>query len=201
MKKIGIINCGMGNLTSVLNAFLTVRADCCLINNSDEIENYEKVVLPGVGAFPQMMQKLIDEDFKEKILNHISRERPFMGICLGMQVLFDRSSEFGDNVGLSVLSGEVEKLPDGNLPVPNVGWWDLEGSYSAFSDLLSIKDTFYFTHSFHCNDAGQYSRLNFVINETSVMAAVRHKNIFGYQFHPEKSQKSGQKVLKSFVNL
>ena len=201
MNNIGIINCGMGNLTSVMNAFMTLRANCYIINSSDEIEDYEKIVLPGVGAFAKMMQNLNEMGFKEKIIAHISANRPFMGICLGMQVLFEKSFEFGETVGLSVLSGKVKKLPVGNLPVPNVGWWDLEGDYFAFSDALSVKDTFYFTHSFHCQSHDDCPRLTFEINEEKVIAAIKKNNTYGYQFHPEKSQNSGQKLLKSFVNL
>ena len=150
MGRIGIINCGMGNLTSVENAFLSIRADCSVINHPDEMEDYDRLVLPGVGAFASMMDKLDTRNFKPGILKHINKGKPFMGICLGMQVLFGKSSEFGDTDGLSVLSGEVVKLPSGTCPVPNVGWWDLTGDFASFSDTLSAKDTFYFVHSYYC---------------------------------------------------
>ena len=201
MSKIGIINCGMGNLTSVKNAFLSIGADCSFIQSAQEVEDYDKIVLPGVGAFASMMQKLEDGNFKKSILKHISDDKPFMGICLGMQVLFDRSNEFGNTTGLCVLSGEVIRLPIGDQPVPNVGWWDLSGNFSAFSEALSDQDAFYFVHSYVCSSNESYERLNIEINGSEVMVAVRRDNLFGYQFHPEKSQKSGRKLLKSFVNL
>ena len=201
MGRVGIINCGMGNLTSVENAFLSIRVDCSVINHPDEMEDYDRIVLPGVGAFASMMDKLDTGNFRQGILKHINNGKPFMGICLGMQVLFGKSSEFVETDGLSVISGEVVKLPSGIFPVPNVGWWDLTGDFASFSDTLSTKDTFYFVHSYYCRSKLPYEQLSIKINGLEIMAAVRKDNLFGYQFHPEKSQKSGQKLLKSFVNL
>ena len=113
MGKIGIIDCGMGNLTSVKNAFAAAGAECNLITRSSEIANYEKVVLPGVGAFPFMMKNLYERNFVGPILKHVKDNNPLMGICLGMQVLFEQGYEFEKTNGLSILKGEVVKLPDG----------------------------------------------------------------------------------------
>ena len=201
MHKIGIIDCGMGNLTSVKNAFLTAGSDCSLITDSSEVARYEKVVLPGVGAFPFMMENLQKRGFVEPILKHIEDDKPLMGICLGMQVLFQHSFEFEKTNGLSILKGEVVKLPVGKYPVPNVGWWSLMGRYTAFSNELSEKDTFYFVHSYFCKPAKNYDTLQIEINGACALAGVRSQNVFGYQFHPEKSQKSGQKLFRSFMKL
>jgi glutamine amidotransferase len=201
MDRIGIIDCGMGNLTSVKNAFLLACSDCSLIRTPSEIEDFDKIVLPGVGAFPAMMQKLTDRKFEKYILRHIANDKPFMGICLGMQVLFERSYEFEETEGLSILKGEVIKLPIGSSSVPNVGWWELKGDFGSFNHTLSKEDTFYFVHSYFCNATTPYSSLKIEVNGVQVLAGIRYNNIFAYQFHPEKSQRSGQKLIKSFVSM
>jgi len=201
MFDIGIINCGIGNLTSVKNAFKSVGHDCDLVENASELKNYKKLVLPGVGAFKSMMRKLEAKGFSSEILEHITNKKPFMGICLGMQVLFESSNEFEEIPGLSVLKGRVQRLPAGKNPVPNVGWWDLDGDYGAFSSELSDEDTFYFVHSYICNPVSDLYTLTINFNDHRSVVAIRQDNIFAYQFHPEKSQVSGQKLLRSFIEL
>lgn len=201
MGKVGIINCGLGNLTSVKNSFDVLNYDCDVIYDPTEILNYDRLVLPGVGAFGSLMHKLQSGGFINPILEHISQDKPFMGICLGMQVLFEESDEFGVRPGLGLMKGRVILLPKGNLPVPNVGWWDLNGNFSKFSNELSRNDTFYFVHSFHCKPEKDYENLTIKFNGIDVLAAVKFKNIVGYQFHPEKSQKSGQKLLHQFMSI
>lgn len=199
MPDIGIINCGMGNLTSVKRAFETVGSNCSLIEDASEIKNYERLVLPGVGAFPTMMQKLHVQGFSTEINRHIHSEKPFMGICLGMQVLFELGEEFEQTKGLCLLKGRVEFLPIGANPIPNVGWWDLEGDYASFSLELSEADSVYFVHSYYCIPSENYDSLTIDFNGKPVTVAIRKNNVFAYQFHPEKSQVSGQKLLRSFV--
>ena len=201
MNKIGVIDCGMGNLTSVKNAFQRLGVTCNVVCDPSEIDSCDKIVLPGVGTFPLMIQKLNERKLKKQILKHLSLNKPFLGICLGMQVLFDQSSEFGFTKGLSVLSGKVSYLPTGKLPIPNVGWWSLSGDFIDFSENLTSNDTFYFVHSYFCQTTENYKKLSIYINGCEITVAVRYKNIFAYQFHPEKSQKSGQKILTSFVSL
>ena len=156
-------------------------------------------MLPGVGAFHSMMKNLDDKDFSGFIKKHIASGKPFMGICLGMQVLFETSDEFETTTGLSILQGNVSILPQGVNPVPNVGWWDVDGDYGAFSAELSDKDTFYFVHSYICNPVSACDTLTINFNGNTAIVAIRHDNVFAYQFHPEKSQVSGQKLLRSFV--
>ena len=201
MDKVGIVNCGSGNLTSVKNSFGVLNYDCDVINNPDEIWNCDRLVLPGVGAFGSMMRKLRSGNFIDPILEHIAQDKPFMGICLGMQILFEESTEFGVTPGLGLLEGRVVSLPNGNSPVPNVGWWDVEGNFNKFSYELSREDTFYFVHSFHCQAEKNYENLTIKFNGIDVLAAIKTKNIVGYQFHPEKSQKSGQKLLHQFMRI
>lgn len=201
MAEIGIINCGMGNLTSVKNAFNHAGIACDLIEDACDVSRYKKIVLPGVGAFHSMMEKLNEKGFSTRIKEHIKRGKPYMGICLGMQVLFESSTEFETTSGLCELHGTVQRLPGGSNPVPNVGWWDVDGDYDLFSQELSDLDTFYFVHSYHCIPSENYSALTIDFNDKTIVAAIRKNNIFAYQFHPEKSQNSGKKLLKSFAEL
>lgn len=201
MSSIGIINCGLGNLTSVKNALYSSRVECQIVDEPEEIVSCDKIILPGVGAFAAFMGQLHLKGFVPYIHEHILKEKPLMGICLGMQVLFEMSEEFQNTKGLGILKGQVVSLPEGKLPIPNVGWWTLKGNYGAFSERIHAEDTFYFVHSFHCKPSDEYKGLYIDFNGREVLAGVQHKNIFGYQFHPEKSQKSGQKLIKEFASL
>ena len=191
----------MGNLTSVQNAFKNIGYGCDLVEDPSEISAYQKLVLPGVGAFRAMMEHLNNKGFSQQIVKHIGQDKPFMGICLGMQILFESSTEFEKTSGLGVLRGTVQRLPYGSNPVPNVGWWDVSGDYDFFSEELSDSDTFYFVHSYHCIPSENYGALTIDFNDTTIVAAIRKNNIFACQFHPEKSQNSGKKLLQSFAEL
>lgn len=199
MPEIGIINCGMGNLTSVKRALEACGSNCSLIEEALDIKNYEKLVLPGVGSFPKMMEKLNQKGFSKEIIKHIHIGKPFMGICLGMQVLFEASNEFEQTQGLCVLKGQVEFLPCGENAIPNVGWWSLQGDYASFALEFSEADTVYFVHSYYCVPSKNYKQLIIDFNGQPITVAIRKENIFAYQFHPEKSQVSGQKLLRSFI--
>ena len=201
MASVGIINCGLGNLTSVQNAFLSIRQECDVIDTPSHIEDCDRLVLPGVGAFPSAMEKLQSGEFVDPICHHINAGKPFLGICMGMQVLFETGEENGTTPGLGLLKGTVVKLPEGKQPIPNMGWWDVFGDLDQFSDALTDKDSFYFVHSYHCALQASYSRLSIEFNNLDVTVGVRHDNILGCQFHPEKSQKSGQKILTEFLRM
>ena len=189
----------MGNLASVKNAFKSIGYDCDIVEDACRLAHYERVVLPGVGTFRSMMKNLDDKRFSGVIRKHIASGKPFMGICLGMQVLFETGDEFEETSGLSVLKGNVTLLPQGASPVPNVGWWDVDGDYGAFSSELSDEDTFYFVHSYICHPVSTHYTLTINFNDHRSVVAIRQDNVFAYQFHPEKSQVSGQKLLRSFV--
>lgn len=189
----------MGNLASVKNAFKSVGYDCDIVEDASRLAQYDRVVLPGVGTFRSMMQNLDEKRFSGVIKKHIASGKPFMGICLGMQVLFETGDEFEETTGLSVLKGHVTLLPQGASSVPNVGWWDVDGDYGAFSSELSDEDTFYFVHSYICKPVSTHHTLTIDFNDHRLVVAIRQDNVFAYQFHPEKSQVSGQKLLRSFV--
>ena len=201
MNSIGIINCGLGNLTSVVNAFNSAGAHCDVINKQEEINDYDKIVLPGVGAFAAFMQQLNQRKFVPAIKKHIASQKPIMGICLGMQIFFEESQEFENANGLGVLKGKVISLPKGKYPVPNVGWWNVRGNFNSFSEEISEEDTFYFVHTYCCLSEDDYDGLYIEFNGAKVLVSVRLGNIFGYQFHPEKSQKSGQKLIRAFSSI
>ncbi len=201
MPITGVIDYGAGNLRSVINAFEEAGVPLQIVNNKKEVENCDKLILPGVGAFPWMIQSLKEKKIFQPIEAHLALEKPFFGICLGMQALFEDSNEFGKTLGFGVLSGSVEPLPTGKLPVPNVGWWSLEGDFSSFANDLCADDSFYFVHSYYCVPKNLNYGLYIKYNEKKVLVGLRIGNILAVQFHPEKSQKSGQKLIRAFDKL
>lgn len=204
MSRIGIINYGVGNIQSVKNSldYLSVPND--IINKPQEISAFDKIILPGVGAFGAAMEKLNNLGFTDEIKNFASRSKPILGICLGLQLLFERSEEYGTHSGLSLLKGSV--LPFSNkvkdLPLPQVGWNNVNREkVSPLMQDLGDQPSFYFVHNFYCQPADSeivVASANYGIK----FAAIIHKNnIFGCQFHPEKSQSAGLQILKNFNNL
>lgn len=192
----------MGNVTSVANAFRAIGANVFISNRFDEIETADRIVLPGVGAFGEGVKHLRElnliKPLEELVLK---RKKPFLGICLGMQLLATIGHEFEINQGLNWIPGEVNQLAVGNLRLPHIGW----NNFSALpqpSSLLSGIGTdvdFYYVHSYH-----------FVPKDTSTVmatceygqtfpAVIAWENIMGVQFHPEKSQKAGEKLLLNFI--
>ena len=197
--KIGLVDLNTGNLTSLQSALNKLNLRFKICKNGFDFQGVDKIILPGVGAFGAMMEKLNEGNFSLEIINHISQGKPFMGICLGMQILFEFSTEFGRTPGLGILKGSVHKLPLGSEGVPNVGWRTVCGSYFQFSQNINSLDTFYFVHSYVCKPTQAYDTLEIKFNSEAAVVAVKHNNVIGYQFHPEKSQNSGQKLLRSFL--
>jgi imidazole glycerol-phosphate synthase subunit HisH len=198
MNKIGIINLGNSNLMSLTNSLDFLNADYTVIDNKRELENIDKIILPGVGSFGDGVDRLNDVGFFEKIIDEVkNKQKPILGICLGMQLLFESSSESIGKKGLGLLDGEVIKLSEsGNYKVPRIGW----SSSRVCVDFLGLtKDEncdFYFVHSYHVkakNDA-----IVSIKTEENITAAIQINNVYGCQFHPEKSHISGLNILKSF---
>ena len=201
--KIGIINYGMGNLASVLNALNHLSIDAGIFDTPGSIVNYDKLILPGVGAFGQAMENLnksgFDEEIKEAVL---VRKKPILGICLGMQLMLTQSTEHGIHKGLDLVAGKVENFSAilSDLPVPHVGWNGVKarGSRLIPDDLPEVPD-FYFVHSFYCRlDDTNYAtgHTEYGINFHSMF---EKDNIAGCQFHPEKSQRVGLEIFKKFA--
>lgn len=208
-----IIDYGVGNLLSVRRGFEFVGATVKVTDDPELLLSAQRVVLPGVGAFGKAMEALQNKELIPAIKNVIYKRVPFLGICLGMQLLFEASEEFGVNKGLSILPGMVKPLPktsaDGSqLKVPHIGWNQIQptGSHELWAGTclndIQINESFYFVHSYsavtqidshvlaHCNYGGH-----------KLVAAVSSENITGFQFHPEKSGLAGLKILRRFCNL
>lgn len=200
---LGIIDYNMGNLASVYNACSKFSNDIQIVKNPNELEKFDKLILPGVGAFKDAMEHLENSGLKDAILDFANSSKPLFGICLGMQLLFESSQEFGHTKGLSLLEGEVvffdKNKMQGNLKIPHMGW---NRAINIENPLfLGLKDPYlYFVHSYHVVTNKDYSiaKTNYGYDFVS---AVNKNNIFGIQPHPEKSHNNGLKILENFINI
>ncbi len=205
-NEVVIIDYNMGNLRSVQKAFNRVGADAIITNDIEIIKNAKKIVLPGVGAFKDGMKNL-EELNLIKVLNEeiIQKKKPFLGICLGMQLVAKKSYEDGETTGLGWIDAEVVKFDFNEnrdkLKVPHVGWNNVsyKNTNVLFTDVKDESD-FYFVHSYHFKTAE-----NIVSSRTDYgfdfISSFVKENIYAFQFHPEKSQEAGLKILENFVNL
>jgi glutamine amidotransferase len=208
ITMIGIIDYGMGNLHSVQKAFERVGADAKILTQPDEINNVEKLVLPGVGAFADAARTLRDMEFVAPILDFIASGRKFLGICLGLQLLFDVSYENGEHTGLGVIPGEVVKFDFSSLnspyklKIPHMGWNTLTISKDVpiFAG-IEANPSVYFVHSYYVVPKSTDVVAASTFYGYEFTSAVWKGNIFAVQFHPEKSQKTGLKILENFSKL
>lgn len=198
---IAIIDYGMGNLRSVLKGFEAVGAQAKVTNLVGDILNADKVVLPGVGAMGPAMQKLQELALGGPIHKVIKDGKPFLGICLGMQLLFERSSEGGFSDGLKVFKGSVERFS--MLKVPHMGWNQVkvQGAGNQMFQGLSSGENVYFCHSYFVKPQDASIAAGITNYGTDFVSAVAKDNVWGVQFHPEKSQKVGLQILKNFAEL
>ncbi len=209
MKKVSIIDYGMSNLLSICRAFEHVGAEVKVVTTPTELESTDYLVLPGVGAFPEGMRELHARRFPDAIKRYVETERPFLGICLGMQMLLTTGTEHKETEGLGIIEGKVLPLPK-NMPafkVPNINWHSVyETPQNAWTSGI-FKDTpqaacFYFVHSYyaapeHASNILAESRFG----DLPFAAALIKNNVTGTQFHPEKSGEEGLKMLKNFLLL
>lgn len=204
MTAITIIDYGMGNLRSVQKAIERVGASATITSCPEEIAKAEKLILPGVGAFRDAIQALHDHQLVEVIHESIAAGRPFLGICLGLQLLFELSREDGEYAGLSVVPGSVERFEDmADLKVPHMGWnqlCDVDPENPLFRGIEPAA-WFYFVHSYYVVPSDE----SWVAARTEYgprfVSAIRRDNVFATQFHPEKSQKTGLQLLTNYVRL
>jgi glutamine amidotransferase len=201
LEMIGIIDYGMGNLGSVSNAFKFLELDAKIIKRKREMEDCRAVLLPGVGAFGDCMAHLVEHDFVDAINGWIDSGKPMMGICLGLQALFDSSEETPGVVGLGVFPGTVKRfdLP-AELKVPQIGWNRMREVQSACPMFDGIEDNsfFYLVHSFYVcpeDETIVAGRTEYGIDYCS---CAWKDNVFATQFHPEKSQATGLRMLRNF---
>lgn len=198
-----IIDYGMGNLFSVKNAFDAIGAESVISNDSKDLKKADKIILPGVGAFPDGMKNLKKRGFIEVLKKEVlEKEKPFLGICLGMQLLATDGEEHKLTKGLGWIPGHVRKFNvQNNLRIPHMGWNDvfIKKENPLFE---SVKDpVFYFVHSYHIVPKDSRVVIATCNYGEEFVAAIQKGNIFGVQFHPEKSQKCGLELLKNFLAL
>jgi glutamine amidotransferase len=200
---IALIDYNMGNLSSVLNAFDKIDEKIELVSNPDKIKNYDKVILPGVGAFGDAMEHLEQRGLDSAIKDFAKSGKYMLGICLGMQLLFDSSEEFKDTKGLGLIDGKVTYFDKTKLDghkVPHMGWNKVFFKENKIFTGFEDSEYLYFVHSLHVNSDEKN-----IIGKTSYgyefASVVNKDNIYGIQPHPEKSHEKGLQILKNFANL
>ncbi|MBI2625301.1 MAG: imidazole glycerol phosphate synthase subunit HisH [Candidatus Nealsonbacteria bacterium] len=205
---IAIINYKMGNLRSVLNAFESLGADAKIVDSPDLLSSAKAVVLPGVGAFKEGVDNLKNLNFVKAIeVEVLEKKKPFLGICLGAQMIAKKGFEHGEHEGLGWLDFDVRKIApkDNSFRIPHMGWNNLEIKNGGGRLFNGIKDpaVVYFVHSYHLVPVrGQEKYITSTAwHGESITASIEKDNIFGVQFHPEKSQNTGLALLKNFIDL
>ncbi len=198
---IAIVNYDMGNLRSVQKGFQKIGAEAVITRDPDVIEKADGLVLPGVGAFGLCMDKLNQYSMVNPILDFIASKKPFLGICLGLQLLFEESVEFGSRKGLGVIKGKVLRFQTNGLKVPHMGWNRVGiTKKSPLMEGLSDGTFYYFVHSFYVEPEEDVAICETVYGK-SFVCAIQKENVFATQFHPEKSQNAGLKMLENFYRM
>jgi glutamine amidotransferase len=199
MTSVAIIDYGVGNLRSVEKAFAAVGVDAVVTGDKKKLLAAERLVLPGVGAFGMCMSEFERHGLMDLVIDRVEQGTPLLGVCVGMQMLFEESSEFGKTRGLGLLKGQVKRFDD-RLVVPHVGWNQV-GKTSTSSLLNDVSDNafFYFVHSYYCEPADKDAIVGETEYGVTFASVIAKKNILGVQFHPEKSQNAGLQLLKNFA--
>lgn len=201
---IAVIDYGAGNLRSVMHALNHLRVDGLrLARTPDDLIGADKIILPGVGAFGAGMQQLHQQGLVEPLREAVAAGVPYLGICLGMQFLFDASDEMGNHAGLGILRGKVTRFPE-TLPlkVPHMGWNQLHVREGArLFERVQKEAYFYFVHSYYCLPDAESDVAATADYGMPFCVAVQRDNIYGVQFHPEKSQRAGLQLLRYFVDM
>ena len=204
---IAIIDYGVGNLFSLKSSFAMLGEQAAVTADENEIDKADRIILPGVGAFGDAADKLNKSGLADVIKKQTENGKPLLGICLGMQLLFDKSYEYGEHEGLHLISGEIRPIADiidNSLKIPHIGWNALKfpenKPKSPLFKYINEGDFVYFVHSFYAADCA-----NSLIAKTDysapLTAAAANGNVFGTQFHPEKSGEVGMKILKAFCEM
>ncbi len=199
---IAVINYGLGNLYSVQKAIDYVGGKVQVTDDPETILRADKVVLPGVGAFEDGMQGLIITGLVDTIQEIVGQGKPLLGICLGMQLFFEESEEQGQHQGLGLLKGKVKTFTQPGIKVPQIGWNQLDIVKSApLMQGISQGSYVYFNHGYYCVPEDPADILTVTNYGIRFASSVQKEDIFGFQFHPEKSQQIGLKILQTFVEL
>lgn len=206
MKKIAIIDYGLGNTYSIQNAIKQIGDRSELVVATDRLNEYSHVILPGVGAFPYAMSILKNNGMAAALVDYVRQGRPILGICLGMQLLFSESDENETTQGLALLPGRVERFKSkAGYGIPQIQWNRINFlGRSQMTDNIDSSDYFYFLHSY-CVKVTQENSASIIglttYAEQDYVSFIQHDNIVGAQFHPEKSGESGLKLLKNFMSI
>lgn len=201
-KKVHILNYGLNNIKSLYSAFEKIGSKPEVINNWKQIKSANYLILPGVGAFSKGIENLKKMGFYDEIINFKTKSRPLLGICLGMQMLFESSEEFGNYKGIGIIKGEVKRLPKlAKKKLPNVGWYSLINQNKLENVNFENNTKFYFNHGYYCKPKSEdiilfkssYGNFDFC-------SSFKDEHIMGSQFHPEKSSHAGLNFLKMFLN-
>jgi len=205
-KKITIIDYGCGNIFSLRRILEKLNLDVEVTKDAEKITNSDKIILPGVGAFKIGIDNLKKYNLDESINSFLNKGNYLLGICLGMQLLMEKSEEFGNHIGLGLIKGDVTKLDNKKYyPIPHIGWTQIETEMNSIKNnfiLDKVKDRsyFYFIHSFQVKTILKDETLSFSrYGDNYFSSVINSKNIFGTQFHPEKSGKIGEKLLLNFI--
>lgn len=211
-KNVVIVDYGHGNLYSINQACIQVGYNPIISSSQSEIANADTLILPGVGAFKVAMEELMNKNLIEPIFEFVQKGNYLMGVCLGMQLLFESSEEFGNNKGLGLVNGIVERFPsvmnDKKIRVPHIGWNNIQknGEVNNWSSTplenISEEDYLYFIHSYYAKPTDLNNILSISqYQEFEFCSSVQKDNVFGFQFHPEKSAEQGLSIYKNFLKL
>ena len=199
---IAIVDYGVGNLFSLKSSLSYIGADACVTGDGEKIKCADKIILPGVGAFGDAVKKLRDARLDEVIVSQAKKGKPIMGICLGMQLLFDKSFEYGEHSGLGLIKGEIRPISDvtdKSLKIPHIGWNSLKytDKKSRIFRYINDGDFVYFVHSYYAANCDESVIANTEYG-ANLTAAVQCGNVYGCQFDPEKSGNTGLNILRAF---
>lgn len=202
-NEVTVVDYGLGNLRSIANALMAVGASYRFVKGVNEVATAPKLLLPGVGAYRVGMQNLVQSGFAEAIRESAAKGNFVLGICLGMQLLMDEGDEGGRSTGLGLLPGKVKKFETvGDLRIPHMGFNEVRFAHPSplFEGIPDCSD-FYFVHSYHATVADDKNILATTLHGAPFASVIGRDNVFGTQFHPEKSQSQGLKLLKNFCEL
>jgi len=206
-KKIAILDYGVGNLLSIQRAIDQFNIQSVIVPSLKESIDYDAMILPGVGAFKDGMHALLQQELVDAIKTYASWKRPILGICLGMQLLFESSEEFGYSLGLGLLQGKVVKLPTLTVEqqlqkIPHVGWSNVMQNMNPLFSGIHAEAEYYFCHSYAVHSTQLKNNVTYYsYGGHKIMAAVTMNNIYGVQFHPEKSGKAGLQLIQNFLRM
>ena len=201
---VAIVDYGVGNLFSLKSSLDAVGAEVIVSGDAEEIKKADKIILPGVGAFEDAAKKLRETGLDRVIVNEVKKGKPILGICLGMQMLFQKSFEYGEHEGLGLLKGEIRPIAErisSDLKIPHIGWNALiYKKPSKIFKYIKEGDFVYFVHSYYAADCDESVT---AVSEygAELTASVEMDNVYGCQFHPEKSGDVGLNILKAFCDL